>query len=204
VHSAPTAADVVFGAELRSLAAAGSIRLVERHTETDGLLKPADLAELVPDLTEREVFTCGPLGYMDATRALLGELGADPARCHEESFVLGAPGAPSVAPVVEPPVEPTPEPDTAYAAPLAPTVTFARSGKQIACGPGQTVLEAAAAAGISLPSSCSEGMCGTCKSTLLGGKVDMQHQGGIRPREIAQDKFLPCCSTPDGDIEVDA
>ena len=32
----------------------------------------------------------------------------------------------------------------------------------------------------------------------------MVHQGGIRPREIAQDKFLPCCSTPDGDIVVDA
>ena len=46
--------------------------------------------------------------------------------------------------------------------------------------------------------------CFHCKSALLEGRVDMVHQGGIRPREIAQDKFLPCCSTPDGDIVVDA
>src|SRR5215218_9419855 len=38
VHSAPTAEDVVFGAELRALAAAGRIRLVEQHTDTAGML----------------------------------------------------------------------------------------------------------------------------------------------------------------------
>src|SRR3954463_6322571 len=36
VHSAPTPDDVIFGAELRALARTGAIRLVERHTETDG------------------------------------------------------------------------------------------------------------------------------------------------------------------------
>ena len=38
VHSAPTAADVIFGAELRMLAAEGLIKLVEIHTDTDGML----------------------------------------------------------------------------------------------------------------------------------------------------------------------
>src|SRR3954462_15422085 len=37
VHSAPTADDVVFGAELRTLAADGRIRLVEQHTDTAGM-----------------------------------------------------------------------------------------------------------------------------------------------------------------------
>src|SRR3954452_6380160 len=41
VHSAPTADDVIFGAELRQLAADGRIRLVERHTDTEGLLDAA-------------------------------------------------------------------------------------------------------------------------------------------------------------------
>ena len=71
------------------------------------------------------------------------------------------------------------------------------------CGPGTTVLEAAQEAGIFMPSSCGAGMCGTCKSGLLSGEVDMQHNGGIRPREVAAGKFLPCCSTPLGDIVVD-
>src|SRR3954451_12999622 len=43
VHSAPTADDVVFGAELRDLHAAGRIRLLERHTEADGVVTPAQL-----------------------------------------------------------------------------------------------------------------------------------------------------------------
>ena len=41
VHSAPTADDVVFGAELRALAADGRIRLVEQHTDTAGMLDAA-------------------------------------------------------------------------------------------------------------------------------------------------------------------
>lgn len=84
------------------------------------------------------------------------------------------------------------------------TVTFGRSGREVVCAPGTTVLAAAQQAGVSLPSSCGGGLCGTCKSGLLAGKVEMSHQGGIRPREVAAGKFLPCCSTPDGDIVVDA
>ncbi|MGB5934862.1 MAG: 2Fe-2S iron-sulfur cluster-binding protein [Ornithinimicrobium sp.] len=47
-------------------------------------------------------------------------------------------------------------------------------------------------------------MCGTCKSDLLEGSVDMQHAGGIRPREIASGKFLPCCSYPQGNLVINA
>lgn len=185
-----------------------------------GRISPQLLATAVPDLAQREIFTCGPPPYMSAVREALAGLGADPARCHEESFVLGSAGAPTVArevPVAEPAevaadlaaadavVDPT---DVAVApadaVPGAASVTFARSGREVTCGPGQTVLEAAQEAGIPIPTSCGEGMCGTCKSSLLSGRVEMDHQGGIRPREIAQGSFLPCCAVPDGDVVVDA
>ncbi len=32
----------------------------------------------------------------------------------------------------------------------------------------------------------------------------MQHNGGIRPREIAKGEILLCCSTPLGNLTVDA
>ncbi|MGI8946835.1 MAG: 2Fe-2S iron-sulfur cluster-binding protein [Ornithinimicrobium sp.] len=70
--------------------------------------------------------------------------------------------------------------------------------------PGTTVLEAAKAAGVSIRSACGQGLCSTCKSDLVSGNVDIQHSGGIRPREIAQGKFLPCCSYLQGDLVVDA
>src|SRR3954463_6631769 len=66
VHSAPTADDVVFGAELRQLAADGRIRLVEQHTDTDGVLDAAAIGQLVPDLAERATWACGPVGMLEA------------------------------------------------------------------------------------------------------------------------------------------
>lgn len=202
VHSARTPADLVCRAELEAVAATDEGLRVQWVCEADpdrdapgpvGRLDVQLLSELVPDLVDREVFSCGPAGYLQALRTLLPELGADPRRCHEESFVLPAPAAGGGGrPADEDP------------APGAATVRFARSGLEVSCPPGTTVLEAAGTAGVALPSSCTQGMCGTCKSTLLSGRVDMDHAGGIRPREIAQDKFLPCCSTPDGDIVVDA
>src|SRR5438128_1603124 len=66
VHSAPTEPDVIFAAELRALARDGRLRLVERHTDRDGVVGPADLDELVPDWRFRETWACGPTGMLDA------------------------------------------------------------------------------------------------------------------------------------------
>ncbi|MBY8854182.1 ferredoxin reductase, partial [Saccharothrix sp. MB29] len=54
LHSAPTEADVIFRDDLRDLAADTTIRLIERHTDTDGVLDVTRLDEHVPDWAERE------------------------------------------------------------------------------------------------------------------------------------------------------
>ncbi len=77
------------------------------------------------------------------------------------------------------------------------------TGQVIDCAEGQFVLQAAKAAGLRLPSSCTRGMCGTCKSRLLSGTVEMTHLGGIRPREIDQGWILPCCSKPTSDLVIE-
>lgn len=201
VHSARSPRDIVFRAELARMAASGRGLRVAAVCETDaaderwigprGRLDTVMLQALAPDLHDREVFMCGPAPYMYAVRAILTSLGVDPARCHEESFELGV---------------------TTGSAPPAPrtsatgtrTVEFRRSGRTVECDAGSSILEAGLQAGVPLASSCGEGVCGTCKSILLSGRVDMQHGGGIRPREIAQGKILLCCSTPSGNLVVDA
>jgi hypothetical protein len=55
---------------------------------------------------------------------------------------------------------------------------------------------------LALPSSWGQGLCGTCSSTLISGKVDMQHRGGIRPREVAAGKVLLCCGRPLADLVI--
>ncbi len=211
VHSARSPADLACRAELEALATThdglwllwvceGDAPGMPAWTGARGRVSADLLREAVPDLAERQVFTCGPPGYMEATRAILASLDLDPAHCHEESFVIGTEAAPVLAPLEL--VEPVPE--VPVAAPGTATVRFGRSGREVSCAPGTTILQAAREAGVTIASSCGTGLCGTCKSGLLSGRVAMNHQGGIRPREIAQDKFLPCCSTPDGDVVVDA
>ena len=68
-----SAEDVVFGPELRSLAAAGELRLVEQHTDSAGMLEAAAIETLVPDLAERTTWACGPVGMLEALVRYLAE-----------------------------------------------------------------------------------------------------------------------------------
>lgn len=191
VHSARTPADLIFAAELTAMASVWDrLRLAfvcesapgewpgYRGRLTSGLLE-----SVAGDLSSREVFACGPSGYRTAVRSMLGDR-LD--RYHEESFALTS----SPAPVV--------------VGGATFSVEFTRSGRTVRCEPGTFILDAALRAGVTVPSSCGEGLCGTCKSTLLSGSVDMSHNGGIRPREIAARKILLCCSTPREDLVIDA
>lgn len=47
------------------------------------------------------------------------------------------------------------------------------------CAEGQTVLEAAEAAGWALPYSCRKGACSTCEGTLVEGRVEARGQGAL-------------------------
>ncbi|WP_231123371.1 ferredoxin reductase [Nocardioides sambongensis] len=73
VHSAMARDEVIFGAEMRRHAATGRLRLIERHTDTDGLLTTADLAAAVPDLADRVAYACGPVGLLDALEEYYAE-----------------------------------------------------------------------------------------------------------------------------------
>ena len=198
VHCTRTPEDIIFRSELEEVARAGcaSVIIVCEDDAPDeiwsgprGRLSLPVLLAAAPDLLDREVFTCGPPPFMTAVHDHLDLLSADPARCHQETFQLGGvPSAPVVATV----------PSATH------QIRFRASGQVINCDSRTSVLTAAAEAGISLPSSCEEGVCGTCKTTMLAGKVDMQHGGGIRQREIDAGKILLCCSTPLDDLELDA
>jgi ferredoxin-NADP reductase len=204
VHSARTPADIIFRAELAQLQSScygfQVVAVCEQDSDLEawngpcGRLSLPLLREAVPDLTEREIFTCGPAPYMDAVRSILAQAGVDPSRCHEESFDF------TKAVAADPPVPSAP---SAQAETSVHSIELRRSARTISCDSGTSILTAAALAGVTLPSSCGEGVCGTCKSTLISGIVEMNHGGGIRKREIEQNKILLCSSTPTTDIVVD-
>ncbi len=215
VHAARSPADIIFRTELDAMARAESGFRLAHVCEAagaegqwpgySGRLSLPMLRLIAPDLLERDVYVCGPAPFMAAVRAMTAEAGVDPARYHEESFNFdelpgnAAPG--ESTPAEAGAAEPAPA-DPATAA-TGFTVEFAKSGKTITCGPGTPILTAAAAAGLRLPSSCSRGLCGTCKSKLVSGTVAMKHGGGIRQREIDAGQILLCCSRPTSDVVID-
>ena len=83
------------------------------------------------------------------------------------------------------------------------SVTFTVSGCTIRCGPEQTLLEAAEAAGIPMPCSCREGTCGKCRARLLEGEVEMHHPGGLSQQHRDRGYVLTCCSRPLTDVRVE-
>ena len=61
---------------------------------------------------------------------------------------------------------------------------------------GMTLLQAALAAGIDAPHSCTEGRCGTCMSWLRSGDVSMASTRGLSKRNMERNYVLACQSRP--------
>lgn len=155
VHSAPTRADVIFGTELRAMAEAGALRLVERHTETDGLLGVSELDTLVPDHLDREAWACGPVGMLDAVEGYWTVNGLVD-RLHTERF----------RPTVISPGE-------------GGTVTFTGSGVTVEADGATPILDAGENAGVLMPSGCRMGICFGCVVPLRQGAVRDLRNGDL-------------------------
>jgi len=212
VHSARTPSDIIFRHELdlmvfnqprfRSAYICERIESEPNWTMPTGFLTLNALKHTVPDFLEREIFTCGPAPYMAAVRSLLtAVVGFDMRHYHEESFTFDELPTDIKHEVIAEEASAAIAAAKSYAADTDKaaatfSIELTKSGTTIQCAPDQFVLDAARAAGLRLPSSCSKGLCGTCKSKLVSGKVEMKHGGGIRQREIDQGMILPCCSKP--------
>jgi len=169
VHSAPTAADVIFAEELRGLAADGRIRLIERHTDTDGMLDAAAIAELVPDVAERSTWACGPVGMLEALEEHWAAAGLAE-RLYTERFrprvlVTGEGG----------------------------TVSFAKSGTTVEADGAVPILDAAEEAGVLMPSGCRMGICYGCVLPLREGAVRDLRNGEITTAAPGDGVLIQTC-----------
>jgi len=180
LHSAPTAADVIFGAELRGLAAAGRFRLVERHTADAGYLRPEELDALVPDWRERETWACGPTALLD----LLEEhwaAGGRAAALHTERF----------RPVVITPGD-------------GGTVSFTGPGAVVEADGATPILDAGEDAGVLMPSGCRMGICFGCVLPLTSGAVrDLRNGELVTATEGDGVRIQTCVSAAAGPCTID-
>jgi ferredoxin-NADP reductase len=180
VHSAPTADDVVFGADLRALAADGRIRLVEQHTDTAGMLDAAAIAGLVPDLAERSTWACGPVGMLEALETHWETIGVAE-RLYTERF------RPTVLVTGE-----------------GGTVSFAKSGTTLEADGATPILDAAEDAGLLMPSGCRMGICYGCVLPLREGAVRDLRNGEVTTAAPGDGVLVQTCiSAAAGACDID-
>lgn len=194
LHAARTPRDMLFARELAELQARMPrlrVAMVASRPEPgwfgfSGRLGRRLVSVALPDYGRREVFCCGPSGFMEEARLIHAAEGGARELFHIEHF-----GA--VAPVAQPPV-PADTPAEGYVVTLG--------DKSFSAQPGETLLQAATRQTVVIPCGCASGMCGTCRVTLVSGAVDMQHDGGISPEEEAQGYILACSSRPRSDVTI--
>jgi ferredoxin-NADP reductase len=180
IHSAPTAEDVVFGPELRRMAAEGRIRLVEQHTDTAGMLDAAAIAELVPDLAERSTWACGPVGMLEALEEHWAAAGLTD-RLYTERF------RPTVLVTGE-----------------GGTVSFAKTGTTLAADGATPILDAAEEAGVLMPSGCRMGICYGCVLPLREGAVRDLRNGELTTAAPGDGVLIQTCvSAAAGACDID-
>ena len=178
LHSAPTAADVLFAGELAELADAHEdYRLTVRATRTEGRVDLARLDEIVPDWQERQTWACGPEAMLEGADRTWKAAGISE-RLHLERFAAVRTSAHG----------------------SGGTVEFARAGKTATVDGATSLMDAGEAAGIQMPFGCRMGICQSCVVGLLDGHVrdlrtGVEHEPGSRVQT--------CVSAASGDCTLD-
>jgi CDP-4-dehydro-6-deoxyglucose reductase len=85
-------------------------------------------------------------------------------------------------------------------------IRLENSGREFQAAELEFVLDAAERAGLNLPYSCRDGICGTCKARLSSGNVDHGYYAAsaLSEQEREQGYFLMCCSIAQTELLVDA
>jgi ferredoxin len=74
------------------------------------------------------------------------------------------------------------------------TVHCARSGITVEVGPEDSILDAVVMEGVSAPSSCLQGICGTCETRVIAGIPDHRDNLLSEAERASNATMLICCS----------
>ncbi|MDR5762916.1 PDR/VanB family oxidoreductase [Caballeronia sp. LZ035] len=147
---------------------------VQLHFDDEAEQQRLHLDTLLKDATpDTHLYVCGPQGFMNAVLDAARANAWPEHRLHYEFFA---------APAVDTSC------DGAF------EVCLARSNKLVPIPADRTVTQALADAGVDIPVSCEQGICGTCITRVIDGEPEHRDLF-LSPEEQARnDRFLPCCS----------
>ncbi|MEM9048382.1 MAG: PDR/VanB family oxidoreductase [Pseudomonadota bacterium] len=142
--------------------------LILHHDEGD-LDEVYDFWDHFAEPQTMHVYCCGPAALMEEIKAISGHW--PEGRVHFEDF-----GG----------VESVRADDVAF------EVALHKTGRTVSIPADRSILEALREAGITAPSSCESGTCGTCKIGLIAGAVD--HRDMVLMEEEKGDHIMICVS----------
>lgn len=198
LYWARTREELCFAQELRAIAAKHSgfdVRfLLTRQVpaagdESAGRIDSVSLDALVDGLARRQVFACGPGGFVETARGLLA--------ANVESFQAEA-----FTPPPRAVLDGVPDGlldgvrDTGSV-----RVTLATSGRTLTVPRGQSLLSALQAEGLSPPSGCRMGICNTCSCGKRSGTTRHLHTGDTTDEPVSALKL--CVSSAATDLVLD-
>lgn len=149
----------------------GSRVTIAPHDER-GLLDLQKAIVAVP--AQAAVYCCGPEALISAVETIFADLGR--AAPHVERF-------------------------TARRSPIAPAndqhdqpfeVVLSNSGTRVTIPADKTIIEVLEQAGVYVPTSCTEGFCGTCETEVVGGTPDHRDEY-LTDEERATNKTMMVC-----------
>lgn len=126
----------------------------------------------------RQLYICGPAGFMDAAVEVARAAGWPQGAVHLERFSASAVG---------------PQPgDQPF------TVQLVRSGAVLQVQAGESLLEAMESAGLNPPSACREGLCGACLCSVVEGEVEHRDAVLSAEEQLAGKRMATCVSRARG------
>jgi len=145
----------------------------------------------IPDLAERQVFVCGPLGFREKAKELLLSLGLPESHYHFESFGHSTVSSGTVS-----------SGESKAKQREKVSILFDSWDKHVEGNNQETILEQGEDAGLVLPYSCRAGMCGTCKVKLESGEVEQLANDALTDDEEKQGYILACSCIPKTDVVI--
>lgn len=186
IHSSRTREDALFHDELLELADQfPGLTVVHRYTSERGrldLTDPADLEASCPDWRERAAYACGPAEFLDAAEELWARTGTsdDGGHLTIERF------APALL---------------AGSGGQGGLVTFEKSDKEVDVSGDVPLLEAGENCGVVMPSGCRMGICRSCLTPLVAGKVRDLRTGEVHGDE--GELIQTCVNAAAGPVHLD-